>query len=1578
MAEEIIFELSGDSQGALDAIQEVIDALDELRTALEEIGGLFTVIDDLAGAFSGLASSVSDAATTATNASTAYMDLAAAIQTAADALNNFNAAAGNTTAGTGSTSANNVQEEAAAEEQLLQIGPELTSVTEDVTAAFDGLNNALGNSVPLIEQNAGAIVDENGVIQGQVQTLGDWTGILQDSQQEYLRQILDMEMGNQGWLDATTAIEQNTNQLTGNINAQLQAANVIPEVNTAWQEYINAVADVLQINTQAAAGLSEIDRGMAEIDPSVQFLRDNYEQLAQAYIDQANAVTQSADANNVVEGSLSSLNDVVDASIGSAQQASDTFSGLGNDLNGSFAPQVEQTSSIFQNFQENLASFAEWGPAIQSFGQQVGSAFSSVFQNVRAMVMQFANVNAATAQVDSAFYDMQTAFQNVGNIAAPVANAAGDVGAAFQNVADAATAFNPVGDFMGGVLTDLGDKFMKVTGLSAIFGTSEEAAGAGANKAGQAFGGEAFMLMQLAGALIQLTTSFLQMGINAQLSISRITGLADQSLAAASGSSRLDGVINTLSADAIKYGVSLKDASDGLYYIISAGFDTADSLKILSYSMETASATGATMTSISSALTSVLKNYNLGAAQAGVVTNQMVQAVVSGKQNFQDYANVIGELSSVASRTGVSFTEVSAAEAEMSQQNPRILRDSQDLMHLMETLSFKTSTMAKAAKGLGISFNSTAFSSMDLMQKLQYLSKIAGGDTTTAFNKLLTDQTSARAAFMLLTNSGKNYAGILQQISHNTNALAVAFQQSQATISSQLAHVTAALSVLSYRIVVLITPAVTVGLQLLSHLFALLTQNTQILLPVITALAVFIGVILVGAITILIGMLAGVIGPIVQLGITFGLLAGIIVAITPLAIHLVQSFTPLMQLFRAIQAAVTLVGMAFMAQLAPILPIISRDFSLIIQNVQKFVASFGPQVVGGISIFLTVIQTLTNFIVTSFIPTLMKIIVGAMQLGVYLSSNLGPIFTFIGTVMHAVMGATAGVNAFFVALRIGALIPLIGPLVTSIGLFLSGIIPALAGVIATILPLIGSLLALVGAFVATNFIAIAVAVAVGLAVFGFMQFASKTQVVQGVVRAVGSSLQFLWGLLVSSLKPALDSIVLTVQGTLIPAWQHLVAACAPLAPMVQQLGVLFGAILVGALGVAIGVIGGLIRAFGTFIQYLAVVIGAVIQFASGVVQVIVALFGLLVGIFTGNGAMIAASWHNLWIGIIDIVTGIFTAIIGVIVGALMTIISFIGGFCSTVINFFSNLASDLVGHSIIPDMLNAMLASFTSFASSALGVIGGFISGAISRFSSFAVYALMTIVNMALAISARIQAMGAQMLSAITSAFSGMVNAVSSGASNMIARVQSMGAQIGSTMMNLASQAFSWGYDFIGQMTSGVASAAGGLIGRVQSLAGSIASMLHFSVPDEGPLKDADRWMPDMGDMLASGLADQTTKISKSAQSVALAVAGAAPSANSLGHLSTSQSNATQSQHSALLQAILGELQKQTQQGAGANNVNGHPLPSTSIGSVTQTFNNNGGNGGNAGLNAMYQQFNILAGIAVENTSRGAIGGLGI
>ena len=140
-------------------------------------------------------------------------------------------------------------------------------------------------------------------------------------------------------------------------------------------------------------------------------------------------------------------------------------------------------------------------------------------------------------------------------------------------------------------------------------------------------------------------------------------------------------------------------------------------------------------------------------------------------------------------------------------------------------------------------------------------------------------------------------------------------------------------------------------------------------------------------------------------------------------------------------------------------------------------------------------------------------------------------------------------------------------------------------------------------------------------------------------------------------------------------------------------------------GVIAGVVGTVVA---PSIAAITELITGLITFITGVVQIISGLvsglINLIVGLITGDFAAVVDSVKLIWDGIVNLFKGGYEATIGVVV-------SFVQG----VIDWFVALWDELVGHSIVPDMINAIIEWFKSMPAKVFAAVAEFVSGVITR-----------------------------------------------------------------------------------------------------------------------------------------------------------------------------------------------------------------------------------------------------------------------
>ena len=107
--------------------------------------------------------------------------------------------------------------------------------------------------------------------------------------------------------------------------------------------------------------------------------------------------------------------------------------------------------------------------------------------------------------------------------------------------------------------------------------------------------------------------------------------------------------------------------------------------------------------------------------------------------------------------------------------------------------------------------------------------------------------------------------------------------------------------------------------------------------------------------------------------------------------------------------------------------------------------------------------------------------------------------------------------------------------------------------------------------------------------------------------------------------------------------------------------------------------------------------------------------------------------------------------------------------------------------------------------------------------------------------------MGGKLIKFLSSGISGMASAAFNAISNIA-------SSITSKVFGLIDAAKGWGIDMIQGFVNGIASMISRVVDTVKGLADKVRSFLHFSRPDEGPLRDYETWMPDFMQGLARGI----------------------------------------------------------------------------------------------------------------------------
>lgn len=230
----------------------------------------------------------------------------------------------------------------------------------------------------------------------------------------------------------------------------------------------------------------------------------------------------------------------------------------------------------------------------------------------------------------------------------------------------------------------------------------------------------------------------------------------------------------------------------------------------------------------------------------------------------------------------------------------------------------------------------------------------------------------------------------------------------------------------------------------------------------------------------------------------------------------------------------------------------------------------------------------------------------------------------------------------------------------------------------------------------------------------------------GIFNNVRAVLQTAWTVISGVITSVIDTLKPSVQG-LIDGFSSTFSSFLPLGesfrnlweslkPVVSTVAAVIGAVLLALVGVVVGVFNGIVQAIQPLITTLGFVLNGIVTFVGGAVQFFTGFFNLIVGLFTGNTEKMKEAWQQMGQGITNIVLGLVEAVVGLYTGFRTTLLTLISGIVEGVIGFFTNLYDTLVGHSIIPDLVNAIVDWVTGLKDKFVELIVTLVTNVINKF----------------------------------------------------------------------------------------------------------------------------------------------------------------------------------------------------------------------------------------------------------------------
>ena len=112
-----------------------------------------------------------------------------------------------------------------------------------------------------------------------------------------------------------------------------------------------------------------------------------------------------------------------------------------------------------------------------------------------------------------------------------------------------------------------------------------------------------------------------------------------------------------------------------------------------------------------------------------------------------------------------------------------------------------------------------------------------------------------------------------------------------------------------------------------------------------------------------------------------------------------------------------------------------------------------------------------------------------------------------------------------------------------------------------------------------------------------------------------------------------------------------------------------------------------------------------------------------------------------------------------------------------------------------------------------------------------------------------------------TNLIQGLINGITGMFGSIGNAVSNLGGRIKDGVSGIIGKAKSWGSDMMNGLRNGIESMKDKVANAARGVAERISNFLHFTRPDEGPLRDYEEWMPHMLSGMADGIRKNTRRV---------------------------------------------------------------------------------------------------------------------
>lgn len=460
--------------------------------------------------------------------------------------------------------------------------------------------------------------------------------------------------------------------------------------------------------------------------------------------------------------------------------------------------------------------------------------------------------------------------------------------------------------------------------------------------------------------------------------------------------------LKTISKDT---GVDLNNLSSGLYEVVSAFGESADSTKQLEIAAKAAKAGNAETSEAVKMLSAVTKGYGDTSAEAvGKAADLAFETVKLGQTSFPELASSMGAVIPLASTLKVSQEELFGAMATLTGVTGGTAEVTTQLKATMQGFMSPTAEMSAALTKMGYASGAAALESEGLGSILTKLKDSVNGDEV-AFAGLFSSVEAKNAVLALAGSQAENFVTKTDAMTKASGAAEGAFQQQNKSVAAMVNKIknygAVMLTSVGEKALPVITDALSKVMDAMPAFEASLGQVFDAVGPIMTS----IGEIFSGSVNGM-GLSFESVTPIIVDAING--IGSVITAVAPVASAVIQGVgSYIAEIFPGIASVVSVVGEK-----------IGAAFTMLSSHSQLFqgiIETMGPIVSGVLSAMGTVIGGALDLIIAAVdlcLSAFEKAFPAIEAVVKAVWSVIEPIINGIGKGISAVAGAVKNVAGF--------------------------------------------------------------------------------------------------------------------------------------------------------------------------------------------------------------------------------------------------------------------------------------------------------------------------------------------------------------------------------------------------------------------------------------------------------------------------------------------------------------------------------------------------------------------------------------